>query len=153
MTRKSNNTALNNLCDRLNSDLLDNRLEKEITYVAASTGATGTTTLLSITGTVALSIFAVCSTNLAGASATIEVGTATSTAALIAQTTATDIDAKEIWHDASPDTSIELTSVIKKYIVTEDVIQTITTAAISAGKMKYIILWAPISVDGNVELA
>ena len=153
MARKSNNTALNNLAERLNSGLLDNKIEKTITYVAGTTGATGATTLATVTGVVALSIIGVCTTNLAGATATIEVGTAASTAGLIAQTTATDIDANEIWHDASPDSSIELTSVVLQKIVTDDVIQTIATAAISAGVITYYILWSPISADGNVVVA
>lgn len=153
MARKSNNTALNALASNQNSGFLDNALSKSITYVAGTTGAIGATTLCTVTGTVALSIFGVCSTNLAGVGATIEVGTAASTAGAIAQTTATDIDANEIWHDATPDKSIELTSVVIQNIVTDDVIQTIGTAAISGGVMTYYIRWAPISPDGNVVIA
>jgi len=153
MARKSNNTALNSIADNINSGLLDNKITKTITYVAGTTGAIGATTLCTVTGVVALSIFGVCSTNLAGAGATMEVGTAASTAGAIAQTTAVNIDANEIWHDASPDSSIELTSVILKNIITDDVIQTIATAAVSAGVVTYYILWAPISADGNVVVA
>ena len=75
---------------------LDLVANKAITYVAATTGKQGTANLFTVTGTVALRIFAVCSTDLAGAGATIEVGVAGSTAGLIAQTTATDIDEDEI---------------------------------------------------------
>ena len=65
-------------------------------------------TLFRVTGTVLMKLFAVCTADLAGASATLEIGTALSTAGLIAQTTATNIDNNEIWHDATPDASIEL---------------------------------------------
>lgn len=155
MARKSNNTALNILASRLNSDLLDNMLDSTVTFAAATTGklATGTFKIADVTGVVAMQCFAVCSTNLAGATATIEVGTATSTAGLIAQTTATDIDANEIWHDASPDASIELTSVLTTKIVTEDINYKIGTADISGGVVTFYILWSPISDDGNVTLA
>jgi hypothetical protein len=68
---------------------------KSITYAALTTGAVGATDLFTVTGTVALQIFGVCSVNLAG-SGTIEVGIAGSTAGLIAQTTGTDIDADKI---------------------------------------------------------
>ena len=134
---------------------MDNKLETTVTYAAATTGklATGTFTLATVTGVVAMQIFGVCTTNLAGAGATLEVGTAASTAGLIAQTTATDIDANEIWHDASPDASIELVTVATTKIVTDDVIYTVGTADISAGVIEYYILWSPISEDGNVELA
>jgi len=152
MARKSNNTALNALAANQNSGLLDNKLSKTITYAAATTGAVGATTLCTVTGVVALSIIGVCTTNLAGGT-TIEVGTAASTAGAIAQTTPTDIDATDIWHDASPDKSIELTSVIAQNIVTDDIIQTIGGSAITAGVITYYILWAPISSDGNVVIA
>ncbi len=153
MVRKSNNLALNSLADNVNSGLLDNKLTKTITYVAGTTGKIASTTLCTVTGVVALSIFGVCSTNLAGPSATLEVGTAATTAGLIAQTTGTDIDVNEIWHDAAPDKSVELTSVILKNIVTDDVLQKIATAAVSAGVITYYILWAPISANGNVTIA
>lgn len=153
MTIKSNHSALNSISNGLNSGILDNKIESEITFVSTTTGTVATHDLLTVTGVVAMQIFAVCSTNLAGASATIEVGTTTSTAGLIAQTTATDIDANEIWHDASPDTSIELVSVLTSKIVTEDVSYKIGTAAISAGVLKFIVLWTPISIDGNVVLS
>lgn len=154
MTRKSNNTALNSLVNNINSGLLDNKLSKTITYAAATTGAVGATTLCTVTGMVALSIFGICNTTLTiTAGATMEVGTALSTASAIAQTAGDAIDVNEIWHDATPDTSIELTSVIIKNLVTQDIIQTIATNTITAGKITYYILWAPISADGNVVIA
>lgn len=136
-----------------NSEFLGSKLETSVTFVAGTTGSVASHTLLTVTGTVALSIIGVCGTNLAGASATIEVGTAATTAGLIAQTTATNIDANEIWHDASPDASVELTSVVKKNIVSDNVIYKVTTAAISAGKITFYIFWEPISSDGNVTVA
>lgn len=152
MARKSNNTALNVIAAKINSDLLDNTLSKSITFVATTTGAVDTHDLLTITGVVALSVFGVCSTNVAG-SGTIEVGTALSTAGLIAQTTGTDIDAGDIWHDASPDASIELTSVITQKIVTQDVAYKIASDTLTGGVVTFYVLWSPISSDGNVELA
>jgi len=152
-TKKSSNTCLNLIVEKQNSVFLDNATESEVTFVAGTTGAIGTTKIADVTGAVAVQLFAVCSTNLAGASATIEVGTATNTAGLIAQTTATDIDANEIWHDASPDATIELTSIATQKIVTEDINYKIATAAISAGVVTFYIRWSPISSDGNLTLA
>jgi hypothetical protein len=100
-----------------------------------------------------MKILAICSVNLAGATATIEVGTSATSAGLIAQTTATDIDANEIWHDASPDATVELTSVLLDNIVTDDVIQTVGTANITAGEIDYYAMWYPLSEDGNVTPA
>lgn len=153
-----NRNTLNNL---MNKDWPQYKsLETDITFdggtanaIGDESGTSNPYTILTVTGTVELSIIAICTTNLAGATATLEVGTSTSTAGLIAQTTATDIDAGEIWHDASPDTDIELTSVAGRYIVNDDVILTVGTADITAGVIKFIIRWSPISADGNVVLA
>jgi len=156
MSRKSNNSAMNNLVERLNSNLLDNKLSKSVTFVAATTGkfATGTFKIADVTGIVAVQVFATCGVNLVSAGGgTLEVGTALSTAALIAQTTATDLDANEIWHDATPDSSIELTTVLTHKMVTQDINYKIGTADISAGAVTFYILWSPISDDGNVVIA
>lgn len=111
--------------------------------------------IFTVTGTVAVKLYAICTTELAGASATVEVGTADTTSGLIAQTTATDIDAGEIWHDASPDSEIELDSVAPSTIVANgaDIVGTCGTANVTGGVLKFICLWKPISSDGNVTSA
>lgn len=127
---------------------------KSITYAAATTGATGATTLFTVTGVVAVRVFAVCSTLLdeAGATATIEVGIAGNTAALIAQTNAVEIDANEIWVDTAPAT-IEALPAEKIIGAGQDIIQTIATQAISAGVLTYYCLWIPISSTADLVAA
>lgn len=111
-------------------------------------------TLFTVTGAVRLKLLAVCTTTLTiDAGATLEIGTAASTAGLIAQTAADAIDQNEIWHDATPDASIELTSVLADNIVTDDVIQTVATANINTGAITYYAMWYPLSPDGNVTAA
>lgn len=155
MARKSDNTALNNLCDRLNSGLLDNKLEKSVTFAAGTTGkeATGTFKIASVTGTVALSIFAVNTGAgaITGPGATIEVGCVGNTASLIALTTATTIDVDEVWYNDTPVLN-PATSVIAQKIVTKDVNYLIKTANVTGGTLTFYILWAPISSDGNVTI-
>lgn len=107
-------------------------------------------TLFTVRGTVSMKLFARCATSLTGASATIKVGTALSDAALLPSTTAANIAANELWHDASPDASIELSSVLTEKIVNQDVIQTIGTANVTAGALTYICIWKPLSEDGLV---
>lgn len=118
-------------------------------------GSSDPTTLFTVTGDVEVRVFGVCTTNLAGASATIEVGTANSTATIIAQTTATDIDANELWHDATPDADIEASTVAPaKWLINgNDIIETIATANITAGEIYYIALWRPITPGSKVEAA
>jgi hypothetical protein len=152
MVHKSDNSALNSLCERQNSVFLDNKLAIPITFAALTTGTVATHALVTVTGTVAMSLFAVCSVDVAGAG-TIEVGTALATAGMIAQTTGTDIDVGDIWHDAVPDSSIELTSVVTQKIVTQNVGYKITSATLTGGAVTFYIGWAPISPNGRVDLA
>jgi len=122
---------------------------KAITYSALTTGAIGATTLFTVTGDVAVRVFAVCSTLLAGANATLEVGVAGGTALLIAQTTGTDIDAGEVWIDAAP-ALIENLPAIKIVAEGADIIQTIATDTLDSGVLTYYCVWTPVSSDGNV---
>ena len=137
------------------------RAEKSITFAGATPNAIGdfdgtgeAHPIFTVTGTVLMKLFARCSTTLTiVATATLEVGTATNTAGLIAQTAGDAIDAGEIWHDASPDASIELTSVIGEKLVSESVEGLTATANINTGVIDYVCLWKPISKDGNVIAA
>lgn len=125
---------------------------KAITYVAATTGATGATTLFTVEGVVAVRIFAICSSDLtSGGSATIEVGITGNTASLIAQTTATGIDTGEIWVDTGPATVEALPGFF--ILSGTDIIQTIATTTITGGTLTYYCVWVPISEDGSVTSA
>ena len=87
----------------------------------AGSGHAGTVALFTVTGFVKCKIFARCTTDLtADGAATCAVGVTGSTAGLIAQTTATAIDATEIWHDTTPDSAIELSSVSTEKILSSD---------------------------------
>jgi len=134
--------------------------EKVMTFAGGTTNdpgdVTGTgnpATLFTVTGTVLVKLFAACETDLAGATATLIVGTAKNTSGLLAITTATDLDQDEIWHDATPDASVELSSVLTEKVVNQNVIQTVATADITSGVLRYICIWKPLSADGNVEAA
>ena len=117
-------------------------------------GTSDPLTLLTVTGVVAMKLFGVCTVNLASAgSGTLSVGTALSTAGLIALTTATDIDAGEIWHDATPDASIELSAIATEKIVTQDVKEYVGTADITAGQIYYVCMWRPLSLGATVKVA
>lgn len=126
---------------------------KEITYAAGTTGAVGASTLFTVTGVVAVRIFGVCSSDLtSGGAATIEVGISGNTAALIAQTTATGIDAGEVWVDTGPAT-VEALPAIQILAAGTDIIQTIATTTVTGGTLTYYCAWTPISADGEVTAA
>ncbi len=140
-------------------------ITKEITFVGGTANATGDYdgtgnpfAIFTVVGNVKVKVYAICTTTLVGGSSTLEIGTATATAAIIAQTTGTDIDVSELWHDASPDTNVEASSVVaEKIIVTGaansgDIIGTVATANITAGVIKFICEWVPIDGQGNVTV-
>lgn len=121
------------------------------------TGAAGSFTIFTITGDVLLEVFGVCNTALtSGGVATIELGVSGNTAVLIAQATATDLIADEIWHDATPTTKVEqIANTTRQFIVTngQDALFKITTADLTAGDIDFYALWRPLSTDGNVVAA
>lgn len=123
---------------------------KTITYAAGTTGAIAASDLFTVTGDVAVRIFAKCTSNLtSGGAPTIEVGISGNTAALIAQTAALDIDSGEIWLDAAP-ASVEALPVQSILVGGTDIIQTIASATVTGGVLTYYCLWQPISSDGLV---
>ena len=120
---------------------------KTITYVAGTTGAIGTTTLFTVTGTVALNVFGMCTSDLTG-TGTIEIGVAGSTACLANQQTATSIDLNEVWHDAVLAIGGQVTG--HEHVVNQNVIQTIAGNTVTGGTITFYCLWIPLSDDGNV---
>ena len=132
--------------------------EKSITFAGATANAIGDFDgtgdpfdIFTVTGTVKARVFAVCTTTLTlTATATLEVGTAKTTAGLIALTAGDAIDVDEIWHDASPDTSVEALTTVTENILNQDVIGTTATANILTGVIKFICIWVPVSSDGDV---
>ncbi len=133
------------------------RCEKTLTFAGATTDGIGDfngtgnpATLFTVTGIIRVRIFAKCTTSLAiDATATLQVGTALSTAGLIALTAGDAIDINEIWHDATPDASIELDTVSTEKIISQNVIATTATANINTGVIKFVLFWRPITDDGN----
>lgn len=126
-------------------------VSKTITYDAATTGATGATTLFTVTGTVCCNLLALCTSDLtSGGSATIEAGTSSSTACLANQVVATTIDNHEIWHNG---TLAVGGTVSNLHVVNENIIQTIGTTTITGGSLIYYCYWNPLSSDGNVVTA
>jgi len=112
-------------------------------------------TLFNVTGDVILKIYGVCTTLLAG-TGTLEVGVTGNTAALIAQTTGTDIDANEIWNDASPVLGVETyANILGPYVVVNglDIIETVGTADITSGNIYYVCLWRPLTPGSTVVSA
>ena len=132
-----------------------NVVSKAITYLAGSTGATGATTLFTVTGDVAVRVFGICTDLLdeTGATATIEVGVTGLTAGLLPQVNANTIDANEIWHDGTVDAIVDTFPTQKVVPNGLDIIQTIAGNTIKQGLLTYYCTWEPLSSGANVVSA
>lgn len=121
---------------------------------AVDTGAQAAYTQFTVTGTVLVQMVAVCTTLMnSGGAATIELGIAGNTAALIAQTTATDLDQYEAWQDATPEANpaaVDLTA--RTFVIANgaDIILTVGGADLTAGVIDFYCLWSPLSAGAMV---
>lgn len=122
---------------------------KSITFVAASTGAVGPTTLFTVTGTVAVKVFGFCTSNLTG-SGTVEVGVSGSTASLCDQVNATDIDNHEVYQGSV----LAIAGSLSDWkVVNQDIIQTIATNTVTGGVLTYYCEYVPLSQGARVIAA
>ena len=114
------------------------KVTKTVTFDGGSgSGAVGTVAIFTVTGGVWLQHMSVrCTTDLAGATATVEMGVSGNTASLVAQTTATDIDDGDWWHDATPEVGVSAPLADKS--LEGNVIITVATAAVSAGVLEIV---------------
>jgi len=129
-------------------------VEKTVTFAdVAGQGATGTVALFTVTGMILGRLIAQCTTELAGATATLAVGATGNTAGIIAQTTATDIDAGEIWRGTTPDIGIVESVNIKEWVLSQSIFATVATAAITSGVIKFVLCYYPLTQNANVVAA
>ena len=144
------------------ADIWSQYVKKTVTFAGGTTDAIGDHdgagdpfTIAKVDGIVLVKVLAVCTTNLTG-NATIEVGVTGDTAEIIAQVAdAESLDANEIWHDATPDSGCETSSVLAEKIIVGglDIIGTVGTANITAGVIDFYVFWRALSDDGLVYLA
>lgn len=139
-------------------------VKKSVTFAGGTTDAIGDLdgalnpyTLFTVTGLVKARVYGLCTTNLAGATATVEVGIDGATAALIAQTTATDVDAGKIWINGTPAAYKSLVGAtpadeipIQILLNGQDIILTVGTANVTGGVIDFYCAWEPISDNGSV---
>ena len=119
-------------------------------------GQVGTVALFTVTGAVAFYITAICTETLVGA-ATIEVGTAGSTAGIIAQVAdATALLTGEIWYDATPTTVLDtIANGRLGYIIGDgaDIILTVGAANVTDGTIVFQVWYTPLTVGATVVAA
>ena len=125
----------------------------------ADTGSQAAYTVFTVTGEVLIHYFiGICEAALTSAGTpTIEVGVSGNTAALIAQVAdGTGLIANELWHDATPTTTLEqIDPTGRAFAVAngQDIIFTIGGADLTAGKINFYCEWSPLSAGATVVAA
>lgn len=126
----------------------------------AGHGAVGTVALFTVTGGVAIRLACICTENLVEGvgGGTLAVGIAGATTSFIAQATSVDIDAGDVWHDATPDAASELwsvTAVTAERILGngQDIIATVGAQAITDGTLTFTAFWTPLTPGASVVAA
>ena len=110
-------------------------------------------TLFTVTGDVVIYLTAVCKTTLVGA-ATLEIGVTNATASILPQITdATTLAVNEFYWDATPTLAEANTPQFHGIGGGLDIIQTLGTTNVTAGKINYACFWMPVSDDGDVVAA
>lgn len=117
-------------------------------------GASNPYTLFSVTGDVEVLIVGIVNTNLAGATATLEVGVAGNTAKLLPQTTATDLADGDVWTDTGAEAGVDVFAT-ETFVINDgaDIIETTGTADITAGQIDYYCFWRPLEPGAKVVAA
>jgi hypothetical protein len=121
----------------------------------------GTYDLFTITGTVRMKILPVVETDLAGgggANAQVTLGFSGATTVLIGQTSATGLDAGEIWSSSTLASNLRYLAVsgLKDFIATgpaSPVQLVVTSTSTSTGKITFYCWWEPITEDAEVAAA
>ena len=108
--------------------------------------------LFTVTGDVIIRLVAVCGANVVSAGGA-NIGVDAGSTALIAETDCTHLAEGEIWHDNSPDSPVELLSVIKEYILangTDIVLDIQSEKQVDSGTISFYCFWTALSSNGAV---
>jgi len=111
--------------------------------------------VFTVTGLVRMRMWVTCTENVAGAGASIQFGYEGVTDGFIATTAAADLDADDLWYDATPITVIDTfaTCMIFDYVINGlDVGYEITGAAMTDGILVFHCVWEPL-VSGATVVA
>ncbi len=129
-----------------------------ITYAAGSTGAIGTTTLFTVTGDVlVMGLGGKCTTNLtSGGSSSFDLGVTGSTQAFIGPVTSTDLTSGK-WLDMTNGAAVSGgarfgADTPDPRSISANIIQTIASATITGGVVRWYLQYVPLSGDGLVTL-
>lgn len=111
--------------------------------------------LFTVTGAVIAKIIAICDTNVESAGG-CNIGVDAGGVAIIADTDCTSLEAGDIWHDNTPDSSVEALTVLKEYIVangTTILLDVEAAKQVDSGAITFVCFYTAVSSNGAVVAA
>ena len=130
-------------------------VRKTITYTGATNlGEAGSNvTIFTVTGQIhVVALVPYCTVNLgeSGATATITLGTASTTNLFIAATDSTTIDANEVWTATGPTTrSLAIPAALKDIAVNDNIVNACAVTNTNAGAIQYTLVYYPLSAGAT----
>jgi hypothetical protein len=125
---------------------------KRVTFdgTAGNGAAGGTVAIASVVGAVHIErMVCYCVTSLTSSGGTLQLGTPNAANGFIASTTASNIDAGDYWQDATPEAHVAV-NILKDILVDENIQIAVTTAAVTAGVMDFVMYWHPMSLGSQL---
>jgi hypothetical protein len=119
----------------------------------AGKGAIGNVPLFNVTGHVLIiTLTPYCVVAPTGTGATMSLGVTGAPTFWIGATTMTDLVAGEYWYDTTPTetNAFLIPAGFKDVHVNANIIGTVATAAVTGGRIDFVLYWEPISPDGLV---
>lgn len=117
----------------------------------------GSKPLFTVTGDVIVRLIAICTTTVVtvGTAGTCSVGIAGNVAYMIPVTSGDALVAREIWHDTSPDSEIELLSSMGEFTLSDgnDIALDLLSATFTSGAIRFICIWTALGNDSRVVRA
>ena len=128
-----------------------NSITKELVF----SNDTGTVALFTVTGDVIVKIIPVIVTDVVpNTTANIRMGVVGNTNAMIVDSVSTNLDARGIWVDQTPDNEIEPLDRIRSYVVMDgNDINLTLSAQVNSGAITFYCFWTPLSSDGKIIVA
>lgn len=112
----------------------------------AKSGATGTITLFTVSGLVAIKVYPYAEVvPVSAGGGTVALGSAALTTGLVTTTTATAIHADFDWIATPAALAADTTTNFPLVVTEENIILTIATATITAGRLRFTAIWRPLS--------
>ena len=130
-------------------------VRKTITYTGATNlGEAGSNvTIFTVTGQIHVVVLVpYCTVNLteSGVTATITLGTASTTNLFIAATNSVDIDANDVWTALAPTTrSLAIPAALKDIAVNDNIVNACAVTNTNGGAIQYTLVYYPLSAGAT----